>query len=161
MVADEMMTRWDVTLAAAGIWFLLFWAAAPALIGAVWPPEYYMRITTFVVEPSRVGQPERVLSDRTVVRDHDRTIHVTVVGLEGSALGYLCDRSVAALMAKAGSLFPPDMTLRRFMGEERDTTPCRPRPVGTYSVSGYYEIDGPFRSKIKQPIPAATFEVTP
>lgn len=164
-----MRIRWGVVSAAIGIWALVLWFVLPAALGAIIPPEQYVRgpessTWSVVIRDAVEGEDEPMLSDRVIVRDHTRDLQITIVGIDGDALGYYCDRSVMGLPAKARSAHPADMTLRRFMGEYRDpaskrSPPCKPRPPGTYSMSEAWIIHGPVGSRIRIDVPGVTFAV--
>lgn len=164
-----MKSRWPTTLLSAGVWTAFFWFAVPAIIGLAWPVSFYITGPqgtspwTVIVEDAVEGDDEHVLSDRVMVRDHIRDLHVTVTGVSDEAKGYFCDRSVLNLPAVAGSVHPPNMTLRRFMAQYREppSYPCDPRPPGTYTMSEVYVIHGPLGSRIKVTLPPATFTVHP
>ena len=152
------MNRRDVIISLwMGLVFL--WMVVPVVLSYTWPASYYMTISKIVVKDAAVGQASQVLSDREFIRDHVRDIHVVLEGL-GEAAGYLCDRYVRDLDAKAGRGMPPNMTLDRFIGADRENArDCPERGVGDYTMTVTYIIHGPLGSRIELPVVAEAFSV--
>lgn len=158
-MVDQMRMRRREMIVSLGMWFVLLWMVVPVVLSYTWPASYYMTVSKIVVKDAALGQAPQVLSDREFIRDHARDIHVTIEGL-GEAAGYMCDRYVRELDAKAGRPFPPDMTLDRFIGAERENAaPCQPRGIGDYTMAVTFIIHGPLGSRIKLPIVAEAFSV--
>jgi len=134
-------------------WMLL----VPLIVSGIWRPEYFITVHRVHVEDGVVGQPIKIVADRTVHRDFVSDRFVQLRKLEGSKYALHCRRIVRDVPSTKDSVFPANMHLNRWLGIPPNA-PCE-IGAGTYQLLTEYRIHWMLWSKVRFKVETKPFVV--